>query len=44
MSISSFTCDFQFFAEAGSALVLDCDPTFIISGVSRPGWAEFILH
>lgn len=42
ISINSFTCDIEFLAEAGFALVLDSDPTFIISRVSCSGRAEFI--
>lgn len=42
-SIFKFTCDCEFLAEAGSALVLDCDTTFITSRVSRSGRVDFIL-
>lgn len=44
ISISNFTWDIKFLAEAGFALVLDCDPTFIITRVCCPGGAEFIYH
>lgn len=40
--ISSFTCDVEFLAEAGFALVFDCDLTFITPGVGRPGRVEFV--
>lgn len=38
----SFTCDVELLAVAGSALVFDCDPTFIIPRVCCSGRAELV--
>lgn len=40
--MSDLTCDDEFLAEAGSALVLHRDSALIVSRIGRPGGVEFI--